>query len=746
MQQADELIRTIQKGLLQWYAFTPGNTALYIGCETDALTELLTECGLDVTYVNCGQTYETAWLQTYTGSFDYIISITDLETQPDPQLVLLAWRSLLKPDGVLLLGMNNRLGLRYFCGDRDPYTGRSFDGIENYHRAYANKEDVFQGRMYDQAELRRMLHAAGFSIAQFYSVLSDLSNPALLYAEDYLPNEDLAIRLLPTYHYPDSVFLEEENLYEGLIANGLFHKMANAYLIECGPYEKLSDVQHVTNSAERGREDAFMTVIRRSGVVEKRPTYLEGQARLNALLEHGRDLSAHGIQVVDAKLKDGIYTMPYVDAEVGQVYLKRLFRTDPEKLLMELDHFRDLILRSSDIVKPDTGDGEGAILQRGYFDLIPLNSFHQNGTFVFYDQEFCLENYPANVILYRAVSSCYAGNMELEAVLPIRSLFDRYGLTAKLERWQRMQWEFLTELRKEKELRIYHERHRRNYELVHANRQRINYSEEEYQRLFVDIFPNTDDRKLILFGSGAFTKKFLTLYRQEHPVYTIVDNDREKWGQELEGIPIQSPELLRQLQNREYKVLICIKNYMSVMRQLDAIGVTEYSIFDSKKDYPRKWKPAPRSEGPVEDGPKKKYHVGYIAGVFDLFHLGHLNMFKRAKEQCDYLIVGVVTDEGVRKFKETEPFVPFEERIEMVRSCRYVDEAVEIPLNYGGTRDAYRLYHFDCQFSGSDYKDDPNWLAEKLFLEKHGAEMVFFPYTESTSSTKLKSLIEAKLL
>lgn len=121
-------------------------------------------------------------------------------------------------------------------------------------------------------------------------------------------------------------------------------------------------------------------------------------------------------------------------------------------------------------------------------------------------------------------------------------------------------------------------------------------------------------------------------------------------------------------------------------------------------------------------------------------------MFKRAKEQCEYLIVGVVTDEGVRNHKKTEPFIPFEERIELVRSCRYVDEAVEIPYGYAGTRDAYRLYHFDCQFSGSDYIDNPYWLAEKEYLEKQGAQMVFFPYTESTSSSKLKKLIDRKLL
>ena len=81
----------------------------------------------------------------------------------------------------------------------------------------------------------------------------------------------------------------------------------------------------------------------------------------------------------------------------------------------------------------------------------------------------------------------------------------------------------------------------------------------------------------------------------------------------------------------------------------------------------------------------------------------------------------------------------------MVRSCKYVDEAVEIPYLYGGTVDAYQKYHFDCQFSGSDYIDDPWWLEQKKYLEEHGAELVFFPYTQQTSSTKIKALIERGL-
>lgn len=793
--QPEDLIRELRQGLLKWYDFKPNSTFLYLGEPDEPCAILLND--ITTHPANCHspsvstdrtngqlictsaeQTASSHWRQDHLGNFDYIIAIETLERLESPENYLTGWKSLLTPTGTLLLGMNNRFGLRYFCGDRDPYTARNFDGIEGYRRAYSKKEDSFLGRCYNRAELRRMLHTSGFDHFQFYSVLTDLKNPSLLYAEDYLPNEDLSNRIFPTYNYPDVVFLEEESLYNSLIENGMFHEMANAYLIECPLNGVLSDISHVTSSMERGPKRALQTIIHKSGIVEKRATHPEGRERLNNLITHGQDLAAHGISVVEAHLVQSSfihrvsdvnitpltddpllpdpgpvsYIMPYVDAEVGQLYLKRILHEDKDLFLQKMDEFRNLILQSSEIIKPDTGDGQGAILRKGYIDMVPLNSFYINDTFVFYDQEFCEENYPANELIWRMVATFYAGDLEVEKLLPMDVLLERYGLKQDLKKWQKMEWDFLADLRQEKTLRKYHDKYRRNYDTVNSNRQSLNYSSEQYQRLFVDIFRNADTRKLVLFGSGNFTKRFLGLYRQDYPVYAIIDNNQEKWGQELEGIPIHSPTILKEMQSGEYKVLICIKNYLSVMKQLDQMGVREYSIYDIIKDYPRKRKPLiPRTsdsgQTSTEKTPvKKKYHTGYIAGVFDLFHVGHLNMFKRAKEQCDYLIVGVVTDEGVRKFKEVEPFVPYEERAELLRSCRYVDEVVEIPLNYGGTRDAWRLHHFDCQFSGSDYADNPDWLAEKEFLEKHGAEMVFFPYTESTSSSKIKELIEKKLM
>ena len=739
---ADELIREMPKGLLAWYDFKKSGKVLQITAQKDAITELLVAKQLEVACALADTCVQPEFCEQNEKAFDYIVAVGTLEQCANLNTLFLSCKKLLKEDGVLLAGVDNRMGIRYFCGDRDPYTGRNFDGIENYRRA-RTLDGTVKGRCYNRSELAEYFGKSGFACRRFYSVFPEIEHPQLIYAEDYLPKEELATRIFPMYHYPDSVFLEEEFLYTDLVKNGMFHVMANGYLVECSLSGELANVKHVTLSTERGREDALLTIVRRDEKVEKRALNPEGEARIREIADNALDLSSHRIPMVEGKLVGASYVMSYVDCDIATVRLRTLLNTDREAFIAEMDLFRELILQSSDVVEESEQDG--IILKHGYFDLVPINCFYVDGQYVFFDQEFVRENYPANVMILRLIEFAYYGNVNAEKLLPRDFFYERYGLKPQLEKWFRMSGEFLTELKKEKELREFHERYRRNTETVNSNRQRINYTETEYRRLFVDIFRNTENRKLILFGSGNFAKKFIALYGQDYPVYAILDNSIEKWGQELEGIPIISPDELKEMQHTEYKVMICIKNYVPVMKQLKEMGITEFSIYDTNIDYPRKKRvlATPSTEEPIEH---KRYKIGYIAGVFDLFHVGHLNMFKRAKAQCEHLIVGVVTDEGVRKYKKVEPFIPFEERIEMVRSCRYVDEAVEIPVNYGGTRDAYRLYHFDVQFSGSDYVNDPNWLAEKMFLEKNGVDMVFFPYTEGTSSTKIKAMIEKSLL
>lgn len=135
----------------------------------------------------------------------------------------------------------------------------------------------------------------------------------------------------------------------------------------------------------------------------------------------------------------------------------------------------------------------------------------------------------------------------------------------------------------------------------------------------------------------------------------------------------------------------------------------------------------------------KKYKVGYTAGVFDLFHVGHLNILKKAKEQCEYLIVAVSTDELVMEYKNKVPVIPHDQRSAIVESIRYVDRVVD-----QANRDkfaAWERYKFDAMFVGDDWKGNSLFVEMEKRFNQVGVEIVYIPYTQGVSSTMVKQKI-----
>ena len=661
----------LRNGIINWYDFTEGSSVLKVESIND--------------------------IPETDEEFDYIIALNS----PDYVEKLI---NKIKSNGTLLLGFENTLGFKYFCGDK------KLDYIK-----YFSKEEIIH-----------LLNTAGISSYKFYSVLPCLDAAQFLFSHDFIPKEDLSIRYLPLYNNPDTVFEFEEQKYSELIKNNVFHTMANSFLVECKKGGAFNNALQVTLSSDRGEERAFATILQDNNKVSKRILFPAAKKSLIDLKSNLNELNNVGIKVIQNELVDNSLIMPFIEAPLGNVYLQNLAVENKEKFVESVDYFKDLIFKSF-----ETG--------KCYFDFVPLNSFFIDGDFVFFDQEFALDSnrYTPEMLLYRTIVIIYSDFEKVNSVVPIDFFWDRYDLRDKIQECEALAHGFLMALRNQDKLIEFNKCHQRNDSLVRFNKEYGKTSDFFKILTDKDCFDTIRNKKLYIFGSGRFADKFIALYKNDYDICGVVDNDSSKWNSSFRGFQIQNPETLRNLSN-EYCVVICVKDYKSIYLQLKKLEIQNIALYESHKLYDRYQKlNIPR---------KKKYHIGYLSGVFDLYHIGHINMFRCAKELCDYLIVGVTSDEYVINKKHRTPFIPFEERLQVVSSCKFVDEAVEVPYLYEGIVEAYEKYHYDVQFCGSDYENNPWWLEQKAWLEQHGSTIVFFPYTQQTSSTKIKSLIEKGLL
>lgn len=136
---------------------------------------------------------------------------------------------------------------------------------------------------------------------------------------------------------------------------------------------------------------------------------------------------------------------------------------------------------------------------------------------------------------------------------------------------------------------------------------------------------------------------------------------------------------------------------------------------------------------------EKKYKVGYTDGVYDLFHVGHLNMINEAKKRCEYLIVGVHGDDVVEEYKHRRPIINEDDRKRIVESIKGVDRAV---INrFRDKIKLWELYHFDVVFIGDDWKGTERWIRFEEVLKEINVDVVYVPYTKGISTTEIKEKI-----
>lgn len=139
----------------------------------------------------------------------------------------------------------------------------------------------------------------------------------------------------------------------------------------------------------------------------------------------------------------------------------------------------------------------------------------------------------------------------------------------------------------------------------------------------------------------------------------------------------------------------------------------------------------------------KKYKIGYTCGVFDMFHVGHLNLLEKCKSMCDYLIVGVCNDDYVRDIKHKEPVYSEQDRVRILEALKVVDRAELVTIEETNDKIlAIEKFHFDVLFSGDDWKGSERYQKTEEQFKKYGAFIEYFPYTQGISTTQIKEKIK----
>ena len=312
----------LRKNILNWYKFKPDSSVLEIGCGMGAITSVLCDECKDVTAVELSRKRATATLLRcrekenleiivgnlndieFDKKYDYITLIGVLEYQgtytesTNPYMdFLVKIKQLLKPDGKLLVAIENQYGLKYWCGMPEDHVGIPFESINQYR-------DVDKGvRTFSKKSLETLIKESGFAHTYFYYPLPDYKLPVIIYSQDVLPSrqdaENVENMRVNYSAGKSTVVADEKSLYADIVENGVFEFFANSFLVECSDCGDLGKVTYAKLPDERKEQYRILTRFTREHTVEKKPlSKVCEQNHMRQMLKSQSIFSKNGMNIV----------------------------------------------------------------------------------------------------------------------------------------------------------------------------------------------------------------------------------------------------------------------------------------------------------------------------------------------------------------------------------------------------------------------------------------------------------------
>ena len=427
-----------RENLINWYPFKENSTVLEIGAGMGALTGCLCDrCGEVVAieessrraeiilkrhkkYSNLKVISDNIYDHEFNTKFDYILLIGVLEyvginnVEGDPYARLLnKIRDLLKDDGVLLLAIENKFGLKYWCGAAEDHTGKAFDGINDYKMNSATGRYSKSGvRTFSRDELYTMLKKTGYKDERFYYPLPDYKFPSFVFSDQHLPDIDNIRAIKFTYPQESELIANEKELYKDIIDNNIFPFFANSFLVEASKGQlSENNIVFVSHKRDYKVEYNVSTLIDSHNRVNKVANSEEAKRHLITIQKNRMELYAKGVNIIGTELCDDCkMAIDYSDLPLAiDVFNENAAQGNLQQVKKMLGELEKNIYLSSEIHmgEPcsivDINVTDEKILDRGYIDMTFINSFYDEGQLIFFDQEWCLPNIPVKYILYRAV-------------------------------------------------------------------------------------------------------------------------------------------------------------------------------------------------------------------------------------------------------------------------------------------------------------------------------------------------------
>ena len=460
--------------IVNWYPFKKDASVLEIGCGFGAITGTLCKKCKRVTAVELSERRATGALLRcreydnleiivgnlndiqFTEKYDYITLIGVLEyqgkyTKTDNPYVdfLKTIKALLKPDGKLLIAIENQFGIKYWCGTREDHTGIPFDGMNNYVLSNSGI------RTFSKSKLEKVIKEAGFKNTYFYYPMPDYKLPKIIYSEKRLMSDAADKYEVKPYSSVgnDTVMAVETELYKELADNNVFEFFANSFMVECSDIDDMGEIIYAKCNSTRFEEFQLGTRITRYDTVEKFIlNYKSARNMLITNIDNTIELSERNVNVVKfaSKDEDTITSELIKGTPIHTIINEAISANNKEKIFEVIDTLWEEIQKSSEEVNAEENImytfGEtfpqkdyGRINRKGYLDLITRNAFMDEGEVTWIDQEWTLENVPARYIMYRLINYLYVDCSEIERVIQQAELWYRYEISTDVEEYQMLE-------------------------------------------------------------------------------------------------------------------------------------------------------------------------------------------------------------------------------------------------------------------------------------------------------------------